>query len=119
MDQVGFLKKEFRTKAFKKADKRILIHHIPIFGCSDEYNPCKELWGDLLNKQKFNISVNGHMHEYAFHEAGSTLGNKFPVVIGGGPALDNATVIILQKKGKELKLRVLNAKGEQLLERVL
>ncbi len=118
-DQVEFLKQEFKTKAFKKADKRVIIHHIPIFGTSDKYNPCKELWGDLLNSQKFDLSINGHLHKYAFHESGSALGNTYPVVIGGGPALDNSTVIILQKKGDELKLRVLNAKGEQLLERVL
>lgn len=119
LDQVDFLKKEFKTKAFKKADKRILIHHIPIYGSSDEYNPCLELWGDLLNSKKFNLSVNAHLHKFAFHEAGSKLGNSFPVVIGGGPSLDNATVMILQKKGNELKLRVLNAKGELLIERVL
>jgi predicted MPP superfamily phosphohydrolase len=119
MDQVGFLKKEFKTKAFKKAEKRILIHHIPIFGITDEYNPCKELWGELLNKQKFDLSVNGHMHQFAFHEPGTAQGNKYPVVVGGGPSMDGATVILLQKKGKELKLRVLNAKGEQLLERIL
>ena len=118
-DQVVFLKQEFKTKAFKKADKRVLIHHIPIYGTSDKYNPCLDLWGDLLNSQKFNLSINGHLHKYAFHEAGSALGNKYPVVIGGGPGLDNSTVMVLQKKGEVLKLRVLNAKGEQLLERVL
>ena len=96
-----------------------MIHHIPIFGITDEYNPCKELWGELLNKQKFDLSVNGHMHQFAFHEPGTAQGNKYPVVVGGGPSMDGATVILLQKKGKELKLRVLNAKGEQLLERIL
>jgi hypothetical protein len=36
--------------------------------------------------------------------------------VGGGYRMDGATVMILQKKGKEMTLRVLNAKGETLKE---
>ena len=43
-------------------------------------------------------------------------GNNYPVVVGGGYRMDGATVMILQKKGKEMTLRVLNAKGETLKE---
>lgn len=31
-EQVGFLKKELAAKEFKKAKKRILLHHIPLYG---------------------------------------------------------------------------------------
>ena len=43
-------------------------------------------------------------------------GNNYPVVVGGGYRMDGATVMVLQKKGKEMTLRVLNAKGETLKE---
>ena len=35
-------------------------------------------------------------------------------MVGGGYRMDGATVMVLQKKGKEMTLRVLNAKGESL-----
>lgn len=114
-DQVTFLKQETASKAFKKSGKRILIHHIPLYGNASEYNPCVELWGGILAKTPFNICLNGHNHQYAYHPKGS-LGNHFPVIVGGGPSIDNATVVILEKRGKVLKAKVINAKGEILLE---
>lgn len=114
-DQTAFLKRELASKAFKKSSKRILLHHIPLYGNDSEYNPCVELWGEMLAKAPFNVAVNGHTHEFVCHKKGS-LGNNFPVVIGGGPSMKNATVVILEKRGKVLKTKVMNAKGEVLLD---
>lgn len=113
--QVDFLKKELASKAFKKASKRVLVHHIPIYGNGDRYNPCRDEWGALLEKAPFAISVNAHTHRYAYHPVRS-VGNNYPVVVGGGYRMEGATVMVLQKKGKELTLRVLNTKGEVLQE---
>lgn len=112
--QVDFLKEELSSKAFKKATKRVLIHHIPIYGVGDLYNPCLELWGSLLGKAPFDVCLNAHMHVFAHHPKG-TDGSNYPVVIGGGPSMDNATVMVLRKKGKELTLQVLNPQGKELL----
>ena len=60
-EQVGFLEKELASKAFKKADKRILIHHIPLYGSE---NLCKDLWEPLLKKAPFHISFNAHNHKF-------------------------------------------------------
>jgi len=38
------------------------------------------------------------------------------VIVGGGYKLDSATVMVLRKKGDEMSVRVLNAKGETLLD---
>ena len=106
--QVGFLKEEL-------ASKRVLIHHIPIYGKEvDRYNPCLELWGGLLAKAPFNICINAHTHRHAYYPKGTANGNNFPIMVGGGYRMDGATVMVLQKKGKEMTLRVLNAKGETL-----
>ena len=113
-DQVGFLKRELASKEFKKAAKRILIHHIPLYG-NDYENLCSGLWGKLLEKAPFNISLNAHTHEYAYHPKGS-LGNNFPVIIGGGYSMKSATVMVIEKKKDILKVKVLNTKGEVLLE---
>jgi endonuclease/exonuclease/phosphatase family metal-dependent hydrolase/predicted phosphodiesterase len=113
-EQVGFLQEELSGKAFKKATKRVLIHHIPVYGMGPNvYNPCLALWGSQLAKAPFDICLNGHTHRHAFHPEG-TVGNNYPVMIGGGNRIETATVMILQKKEKTLSLKVLNTKGELL-----
>ena len=113
-EQVDFLKKELSSKEFKKAKKRVLIHHIPLYG-NDGKNLCANLWTKLLEKAPFNISLNAHTHKYAYHPKGE-LGNNYPVIIGGGYKMDGATVMILEKKKDELRVKVLNAKGKILLD---
>ena len=113
-EQVGFLKKELAVKEFKKAKKPILLHHIPLYG-NDGKNLCAELWTKLLEKAPFDICLNAHTHKYAYHPKGE-LGNHYPVIIGGGYKVEGATVMILEKKKEELRVRVLNAKGETLLD---
>ena len=111
-EQVGFLQEELQSKAFKKADKRILIHHIPLYGCD---NLCWNLWEPLLRKAPFHVSINAHTHRFAYHPEGS-LKNNYPVVIGGGNKIENATVMILEKKKDELRIKVLDATGKMLLD---
>lgn len=110
-DQKAFLTQELASKEFKKAGKRVLLHHIPLYGLDNEYNPCLDLWGGLLSKAPFDVCLNAHTHQYAYHPKGSR-GNNYPVIIGGGYSMDSATVMILEKQKKELKVKVLNAKGE-------
>ena len=118
-DQAAFLKSEMASKEFKTAAKRVLIHHIPIYGMpKDAFNPCREYWGDVLAKAPFDICLNGHLHRYNHLPQGSD-GNPFPVVIGGGSNEQSATVAVLSKKGKQMTLKILNAKGETLLSQVL
>ena len=106
-EQVGFLQQELASKTFKKANKRILIHHIPLYGCD---NLCKDLWEPLLKKAPFHVAINAHTHKFAHHPKGS-LENNYPVIIGGGNRLENATVMILEKKKGELRIKVLDAEG--------
>lgn len=115
-DQVGFLEGELSSAAFKNAAKRVLVHHIPTYGMGEKsYIPCLELWGGLLSKAPFDVCLNGHTHRYAYHPKG-TVGNNYPVVIGGGNRVETATVMILERKGTDLLLKVLNTKGETLLD---
>lgn len=108
-EQAQYLQSELTSKAFKKASKRILIHHIPLFG------QCKELWAPLLGKASFDIALNGHTHKYAHHPVG-TKGNAYPILVGGGKSLNTATVMLLEKRKGELRIKVLNTKGETLYD---
>lgn len=110
-DQTEFLKKEMKSKEFKKAKKRVLIHHIPVYGNDDKYQPCTEMWHPLLVKMPFNIAINGHTHMYEYLEPGKQ-GNKFPVYVGGGYKEGTGTIIVLKKQGKELSAEIISDKGE-------
>lgn len=115
-DQAGFLKKEVASREFKSATKRVLIHHIPVYGQGpDSYNPCLELWGDVLSEADFTVCLNGHTHRYRYMPKGSE-GNNFPVIVGGGSNEKGATVAVLKKIGKVLNVRIINVEGECLLE---
>ena len=113
-EQVGFLKKELAGKEFRKADKRILFHHIPIYGMLGG-NLCEPLWRPMLDKAPFDVAFNAHVHKFAFHPVGSSE-NNYPVVIGGGKGLETATVMVLEKTKGKLKVKVFNADGKVLLE---
>lgn len=112
--QAGFLKEELASKAFKKASKRVLIHHIPVYGMGDGYNPSLAEWGDLLKKAPFAVCLNAHTHRFNYIPKGED-GNAFPVVVGGGPSMKGAVVMILQKQGDSLTLRALDTEGNEKL----
>ena len=93
LKQAEFLKEELKSKAFRKARKRILIHHIPIFGRrAGSFNPCGDLWAPVLEKASFNVSLNAHTHRHQVIEKGEA-GNNFPVIIGGSNKEPHGTVM--------------------------
>lgn len=117
--QAEFLKEEVQSTSFKNAKRRILIHHIPIFGVKpDSFSPCSDLWIPVLKDVPFDISLNGHTHRYRVIEKGEAA-NNFPVIIGGGNREPDGTVMVLEKRGDKLTLEVYNAGGEKLLEKAL
>lgn len=119
LDQAEFLKQELKSKAFKKANKRILIHHIPLFGENlDKYTPCSDLWIPVIEKAPFNVSLNAHTHRFELIEKGRYK-NNFPVIIGGGNREPSGTVMVLDKKGNKLRLEVYNSAGDKLVDREL
>lgn len=115
-DQLAFLKQEHTSTEFRKASKRILIHHIPIWGLEESYNPGLTIWGNEISKQPYSFVVNAHTHQAALHEADSKWGNKIPVIIGGGPSLKSATVMFMRKSGDKLTIEAFNVKGEKIFE---
>ncbi len=118
-DQAQFLQTELAKPEFTAAARKVLIHHIPIYGKAvAKFNPCKELWQPYLVTAGFDVSLNGHLHRYELIEKGASE-NNFPVVIGGGYKEENATVMILKKTGEQLNLRVVHAKGNTLFNRDL
>lgn len=119
IDQAAFLKEELQSREFMEANRRILIHHIPIFGVKRRsFSPCSDLWIPVLKEAPFDVSLNGHTHRYRVIEKSEDR-NNFPIVIGGGNRESNGTVMVIEKKGDKLTLEVINTRGRKLLERRL
>ena len=118
LQQRDFLARELKSREFRKAKRRVLIHHIPLWGNTDKYRPCTELWAPLCGKGTFDVAIGAHTHEFRYHAPG-TEGNAFPVFVGGGPSTKTATMMVLSKKGKRLTLRVISGEGRELGTREL
>lgn len=119
LKQREFIAKELSSSEFKSAKKRVLIHHIPLYGQPEEYhNLASDVWCDLLEKAPFDIAINGHTHSFASYKKGE-VGNNFPVVVGGGFDLDNATVTVIKRSGTKLTVTVFDTKGKELFTEIL
>lgn len=109
-EQAHFLKAERRSRAFRRAGCRVLIHHIPLWLNTDKYRPCSELWLPIVSNMAFDVDLCAHVHRFGYLEAGRE-GNPFPVVRGGGPGMKDATMLLLVRRGKRLTLYVRNTAG--------
>lgn len=114
-EETEFIKQELKSPAFKKAKRRILLSHIPIFGNDDKYQPCRDAWAPLLQSQPFDLAICAHTHRFNYAPQGLE-GATYPVINGDGPRINRASVIILQKRGKSLHLRTLSRKPENCIE---
>lgn len=105
-DQVGFLQQETRSRVFRRADHRFLLHHIPLWFDNEANDPgsasapCRALWSELLTRAGFDCAFNGHTHSHQFY-AKSQHGNPYPMYIGGGPSVGQASVYVLRVRGNE------------------
>ena len=111
-EQTEWLKAEIASQVFREADWRVLVHHVPLYqsGRAGYSQPGRQAWGQLLAEARIDLALNAHTHGMAFHPANS-IGAPYPIVIGGGPNLKEATVMVLQANNHRLSLRVLNAAG--------
>lgn len=109
-EQLDFLKHEKNSKEFKNAKNKILISHIPVWGNTDKYQPCTEIWAPVLKTMDFDAEFGAHTHKYTHLKKGET-GNPYPVFIGAGPRHDDAKMFVVKKKGNVLTVIVLDTSG--------
>lgn len=114
-EQAAWLREETASAPFREARWRILVHHIPLY--SERPNGgfhavCRELWGEVLADANIDLALNAHTHRPAFHPANS-IGNPYPIAVGGGPGEDSALVMVLDIDPQDLTLRMLNTQGAE------
>jgi hypothetical protein len=114
-EETEWLKHEVASREYRKATWRVLVHHIPLYwgqsAAALTNRPAwQQSWPGLLKQA--DLAISGHTHVRAFYPA-RTVGNPYPVVIGGGPKTNTATVMILEADARRLKLRVLDLNGKE------
>lgn len=121
-EQISFLESELRSRDFRRAQTRILLHHIPVYGYSqyaeEGYNPCLESWDPVLQHSRFDLCINGHTHRLEWLPAGKDR-NPWPIIIGGGYRPGDAAMLVLRRKDGRLTLRALDPQGNEKLFQVI
>ncbi len=114
-EETVWLKTEIASRAFRKAAWRVLVSHMPIYakeGQATNHNSYMEQWSRLLAKAHVDLAIHAHTHHAAFYPVGK-IGNSYPIAVGGSPTLKGATAMILEADSRRLKLRILNASGNE------
>ena len=92
--QTQWLRTEIKSNAWKKAGFRIVIMHIPP-GKSEKWRGADYIyknWRPLFNQGDLDLMICGHTHEYKMI-APQKGEYDYPMLIGGAPKKDMATVI--------------------------
>lgn len=115
-EEAAWLKREVASAAFRDARWRVLVHHIPLYaGPEDDVSrPCRDLWAPILAGAGIDLSIHGHTHRRAWYPRGAA-DNPYPVLLGGGPGADTATVMVLDADARRLSVRILDAAGREVL----
>lgn len=106
-EQANWLEEEIKTDAYKKADYRIILFHIPAYSDSDWHGATEitNKWGPILNRARVDLVINGHTHKFEriMKREGQ---NQFPILITGKK-------MILETKvtPEQLECRVTNTQG--------
>ncbi|RYG65969.1 hypothetical protein EON80_16335, partial [bacterium] len=113
-----WLEKEIQKPEFRKAPFRILFCHIPLWWKEDEpLSTCadaREKWHDLLVKAKIHAVISGHTHRTMTFAP--TKAHPYYQIVGGGPTLENATVIHAQATSQQLTFTIKGLDGRTLNE---
>jgi len=107
-EQADWLQKEIRSDEFKKADFRVLVHHIPTYGLKRSL--CLDLWKPALETAGFDLAINAHTHRHEVLLPEKT-GFPYPVAIGGSSKWDDATVMHLTKTPEKIDIALLGGKN--------
>jgi hypothetical protein len=114
--QGEWLREEVASDAFREAPFRVLVMHMPIYNDSKWYSePSRKLWEPILKDAKVDLAVCAHDHDPKLLDprSGKDEGKyPFPVIIGGGPKLNEAVVMMLEATAEELSIRSVKADGK-------
>ena len=113
--EAQWLKELIPTKPGGDAAWRVFVSHIPLYNPAGWICPsCRQYWVPFLLDARIDLMLAGHDHAWRHLPKGAN-DSPWPVLIGGGPSLDEGTVILFSAEDTTLRARMLAAKDGRLL----
>lgn len=119
-EQTAWLARELERPEHWAARWRVAVLHIPPtcgnVGDNDAwYGPTRlrERMDPLFAKAGLTAMICAHTHVYSFHPSAKT-GRPYPIIIGGGPSENAATVMLLRADAGRFALTAYRADGTAL-----
>ena len=112
--EAGWLKNLLATKPGKDAAWRIFLSHIPLYNSPYCSESSRKYWEPLLRDFNPDLMLAGHDHTWR-KVVPPTSATPWPVLVGGGPSLNEGTVMLLSADDKTLRVRLLGAKDGRVL----
>ena len=129
--EADWLRETLARRPGDAAAWRLFVSHIPLYNSNWDFSdPARELWEPLLPGARIDLMLAGHDHgwkllprdsryELAVKRNGLSTNRVVqvpcPVLIGGGPALNEGTVMLLQADTRALQARLLAAEDGRVL----
>jgi hypothetical protein len=121
----------FKKNAAGDASWKVFLSHIPLYnpaGANSE--PSRVYWESVLRKGGIDLMCAGHVHTWELVSKGKSWSRTvrakdgpkkketrtapWPILIGGGPAEKQGTVMLVEATRKQLSARLLDTKGKVL-----
>lgn len=117
--QAGWLEAQLENKTFRDAPFRIVLSHMPLWGGNDWHGimDCRTKWAPALKKAKPDLYLSGHTHRYKMLEPTEEM--PYPLIIGGAPSENKATVIRVDINEKNLHLQMIRDDGVIVAEKTV
>lgn len=131
--QTPWLKELVARNAAGDASWKVFLSHIPLYnpaGWNSE--PSRIYWEPTLRQGGIDLMLAGHDHSWKLVPKGKswtrtskqkdgtkkkeTMTSPWPILIGGGPATKQGTVMLVTAERERFSVRLINAKGESLTE---
>ena len=124
-EEAAWLKQEIASDAFKRAVWRIAVIHIPPdWRAKPDATPrgeqrVREQFAPLFDEGRVTAVISGHTHKSELIEPGPdpAKGFQWPVFIGGGPSIAEATVIRVDADAQALKIACIRSDGSVAAEK--
>lgn len=123
--QADWLGDLVKSKAGNDKPWRIFVSHIPLHNPAGWFSICsRDDWNPILTDYGVSLMLAGHDHSWNFLQAGQSFKIQgkpnledtpaVPVLIGGGPALSQGTIILVHADSKQLSTRMYHTSGKLL-----
>jgi 3',5'-cyclic AMP phosphodiesterase CpdA len=108
--QAEWLKQQLATQSGGDAPWRVFLSHIPLYNNNEWYSPSsRECWEPILRGTSLDLMLAGHDHDWKLLPGQAAARPPWPVLMGGGPSLNEGTVMLATADARALRVRLLAA----------